>query len=219
MKDYYKILGVGPASSAEEIKKAYRRLALRHHPDRNLGDRESEEFFKEIAESYEVLGDEDKRKDYDYRKSYGFSGRYTYSDPNADTTAATFLTIFRSIREKVFNANGHINEVALFNSINNVLTTDNLNFLVYTGDIRTNSLIMDEILISSVFLQDTSKTILYRKMIRLAHGDPRMREKASVLANKTDRPKKEPEQSEISESTAYFFIFLMIVLIVAMIMN
>jgi molecular chaperone DnaJ len=175
--------------------------------------------FKEIAESYEVLGDEDKRKDYDYRKSYGFSGRYTYSDPNADTTAATFLTIFRSIREKVFNANGHINEVALFNSINNVLTTDNLNFLVYTGDIRTNSLIMDEILISSVFLQDTSKTILYRKMIRLAHGDPRMREKASVLANKTDRPKKEPEQSEISESTAYFFIFLMIVLIVAMIMN
>ena len=64
-KDYYKILGVKPDASADEIKKAYRRLALQYHPDKNPGDKQAEEKFKEIAEAYDVLSDPEKRKKYD----------------------------------------------------------------------------------------------------------------------------------------------------------
>ena len=65
MKDYYSILGLSPHAASEEIRKAYRKMALRHHPDRNLGDPLAEERFKEIAEAYGVLIDPLKRKEYD----------------------------------------------------------------------------------------------------------------------------------------------------------
>ncbi len=64
-KDFYKTLGVSKTASADEIKKAYRKLALKYHPDRNPGNKEAEEKFKEISAAYEVLGDENKRKQYD----------------------------------------------------------------------------------------------------------------------------------------------------------
>ena len=71
MKDYYQILSVSRTATAEEIKKAYRKLALKYHPDRNPGDREAEERFKEAAEAYEVLRDPEKRRLYD---AYGHDG-------------------------------------------------------------------------------------------------------------------------------------------------
>src|SRR5919198_4354767 len=70
-RDYYEVLGVGRDADAEEIKKAYRKLAMQYHPDRNVGDREAEEKFKEAAEAYEVLRDPDKRARYD---RYGHAG-------------------------------------------------------------------------------------------------------------------------------------------------
>ncbi|MBP9994259.1 MAG: J domain-containing protein [bacterium] len=64
-KDYYKILGVGRSASQDEIKKAFRKLAVKYHPDKNPGDKVAEEKFKEITEAYEVLGKEDSRRKYD----------------------------------------------------------------------------------------------------------------------------------------------------------
>ena len=64
-KDYYATLGVTKSSSEKEIKQAYRKLARKHHPDVNPGDKSAEARFKEINEAYEVLGDSDKRKKYD----------------------------------------------------------------------------------------------------------------------------------------------------------
>jgi len=64
-KDYYKILGVSKDASQEEIKKAYRKLAVKHHPDKNPGDKRAEERFKELSEAYEVLRNPEKREKYD----------------------------------------------------------------------------------------------------------------------------------------------------------
>lgn len=70
-RDYYEVLGVSKSATADEIKKAYRQLALKYHPDRNPDDKEAEEKFKEAAEAYSVLSDADKRARYD---RYGFAG-------------------------------------------------------------------------------------------------------------------------------------------------
>ena len=64
-KDFYEILGISKSASADEIKKAYRKVAMQFHPDRNPGDKTSEEKFKEAAEAYEILSDQDKRGQYD----------------------------------------------------------------------------------------------------------------------------------------------------------
>jgi len=75
-KDYYSILGLNRDATQEEIKRAYRRLALKYHPDRNRDDREAGEVFKEIGEAYAVLSDSEKRRMYDRFGAGDFSRRY-----------------------------------------------------------------------------------------------------------------------------------------------
>jgi curved DNA-binding protein len=78
--DYYKILGVDRNASESEMKKAYRKLAMKYHPDRTQGDKSDEEMFKKISEAYAVLSDKEKRKQYDTFGASGFSQRYSQED-------------------------------------------------------------------------------------------------------------------------------------------
>ncbi len=78
--DYYKILGVSKNASDEEIKKAYRKLAMKYHPDHTKGDKTAEEKFKKISEAYAVLSDKKKRGQYDTFGSTGFKQRYSQED-------------------------------------------------------------------------------------------------------------------------------------------
>jgi len=73
-RDFYEILGVGKNANADEIKKAYRKVAMQHHPDRNPGDKAAEEKFKEAAEAYEILSDTEKKAQYDRYGHAGVSG-------------------------------------------------------------------------------------------------------------------------------------------------
>jgi molecular chaperone DnaJ len=73
-RDYYEVLGVGKGASADDIKRSYRRLAMKHHPDKNPGNAEAEAKFKECAEAYEVLSDPEKRKRYDQFGHEGLRG-------------------------------------------------------------------------------------------------------------------------------------------------
>ncbi|MCK6601168.1 MAG: molecular chaperone DnaJ [Bacteroidetes bacterium] len=87
-RDYYEVLGVSKSASAEELKKAYRKLAMQFHPDRNPGDKQAEEKFKEAAEAYEVLSDADKRAKYDrfghqaFQPGQGGFGQQGFRDIN-----------------------------------------------------------------------------------------------------------------------------------------
>lgn len=73
-RDYYEVLGVSKGASADEIKKSYRKIAMQFHPDRNPGDKEAEEKFKEAAEAYEILSDSEKKAQYDRFGHAGLSG-------------------------------------------------------------------------------------------------------------------------------------------------
>ncbi len=97
-KDYYAILGVPRNASQEEIKRAYRRLALKYHPDKNPGDKEAEEKFKEISEAYEVLSDPEKRAIYD---NYGYSGLKSSGYSGFEDVSDIFKT-FSDIFEEFF---------------------------------------------------------------------------------------------------------------------
>ncbi len=97
-RDYYEVLGVSKSSSADEIKKAYRKVAMKFHPDRNPGDKEAEEKFKEAAESYEVLSDIDKRAKYDRYGHQAFgpgtSGGGGFHSSNMEDIFSQFGDVF-----------------------------------------------------------------------------------------------------------------------------
>ncbi|UCF90754.1 MAG: J domain-containing protein, partial [Desulfobacterales bacterium] len=79
-EDYYKVLGVSKDASDDAIKKAYRKLAMKYHPDHAKGDKASEEKFKKISEAYAVLSDKEKRRQYDTFGSEGFHQRFSQED-------------------------------------------------------------------------------------------------------------------------------------------
>lgn len=101
MNDYYDVLGVDRNSTQEELKKAYRKLAVKYHPDRNPDNKKAEEKFKEINEAYSVLSDESKRAQYDQFGSVGdmggFSGFNDFGSAAAEDIFSTFSSVFGDI--------------------------------------------------------------------------------------------------------------------------
>ncbi|HOM93135.1 MAG TPA: DnaJ domain-containing protein, partial [Rectinema sp.] len=96
-RDYYEVLGVPKTATKDEIKKAYRKLAIQFHPDKNPGNKTAEEKFKEATEAYEVLGDDQKRQAYD---QFGFAGVEGMAGAQQD-----YSSVFRDF-EDIFSGFG-----------------------------------------------------------------------------------------------------------------
>ena len=96
-RDYYEVLGVSKGASADEIKKAYRKLAVKYHPDKNPGDKEAEEKFKEAAEAYSILSDADKRAKYDQFGHDAFTNGGAGGAGGFDFSGFDFSDIFEDL--------------------------------------------------------------------------------------------------------------------------
>lgn len=106
-KDYYQILGVAKTASADELKKAYRKLAMKYHPDKNKGDKEAEEKFKEINHAYDILSDEQKRAAYDRYGHDAFTqGGMGGASGGAGMGGFDFSSGFADIFEDLFGMGG-----------------------------------------------------------------------------------------------------------------
>jgi molecular chaperone DnaJ len=92
--DYYRTLGIPPEASSEDIKRAYRNLALKYHPDRNPDDHEGQERLKAINEAYQVLGDKEKRQRYDFLYSHGFNDNALYRGKVDEESVNVLWTLF-----------------------------------------------------------------------------------------------------------------------------
>jgi molecular chaperone DnaJ len=105
-RDYYEVLGVGKSASPEEIKRAYRRMAIKYHPDKNPGNKEAEAKFKECAEAYEVLSDPQKRKQYDQYGHEGLRGTGMHDFSRMDVEDIFSMFGFEDFFGSVFGGGG-----------------------------------------------------------------------------------------------------------------
>lgn len=104
-KDYYQILGIPKSAEEREIKKAYKKLAMKYHPDRNQGDKTAEGKFKEIKEAYEILINEEKRSAYDQYGHAAFENGQSNSTYSTFTNSADFSDIFGDVFGDIFGGN------------------------------------------------------------------------------------------------------------------
>lgn len=213
MKNHYQILGVEPGCSQAEIKKAYRLLAIQYHPDKNAGSSLSEERFKEISDSYMVLGDVVKRDAYDF--AAGFRTKYdTYTSESGDT-AATYLLLFKKIKNKIFNSGGHVNEEYLFKVMDEILSDETIDFLIKADDVVTNNLIIDEILVSGIFLKDTHKAVIHNKLVQLANGNTRFLRKIEVLKKDVIHQNEKQKTQQAEENKVFMAVVLVMLALLA----
>ena len=196
MRDYYKILGVSSTASQDEIKKAYRQLALKYHPDRNPDNKQAEALFKEIAEAYRLLSNPEDRKDYDYSfnrskqtTNNNYNSRNTYSgqrksEPKAEqVTPRTFLEVIIKIRFRMQVAPD--NHIWLFDALNTVLTDDHIAFLLRYGDTYTNTRIIEETLTCVKYLPRGYRPHFGVKLARLAGADNELIQRIYTFTRET----------------------------------
>lgn len=181
MKDFYTILEVDPTASHKEIKKSYRRLALKYHPDRNLNNKDNEKLFIDINEAYHILSNEEFRKNYDVRYRKKIS---SYSQP---ITTYIFLKKFQDIRKFIYDRGiNKISKNALYLGLEKLLSDENINFLLLKSDKEVRKQIIIENLKCIKFLSSLDKEKIIIKLLKLADNDHNLVALISFSTNQTE---------------------------------
>jgi len=175
------LLGVKSNASTEEIKKSYRRLALKYHPDKNPGDLLAEAVFKEIAEAYDVLSDAKKREDYHYKRFYTYNYKYAAAQT---ATPQSILNDAIKLQKLIEKADPfRINRDALLFQLQQILSADNLSLLLEKKQAGINKAIVETILIVCKPLQYTYSEIIAEQLCILAIGNDNLEKKISEFLN------------------------------------
>jgi curved DNA-binding protein CbpA len=180
-KDYYQLLGVKPNASAEEIKRSYRRLALKYHPDKNPGDVLAEAAFKEIAEAYDILSDAKKREDYHYKRFYTYNYQYAKAPP---VTPQSILSDAMKLQRLVEKANPfRINRDALLFQLEQILSETNVTLLLDEKQENINNPIVESLLVASEPLSYYYSELIAEQLYILANGNNQLEIKISEFLN------------------------------------
>jgi molecular chaperone DnaJ len=170
LKDYYKTLGVRPAASQQEIKKAYRALAIKYHPDKNPDNALAEAQFKEIQEAYAILSVTDKREVYDdERWLAGMGSKTKYQEA---VTPAWLLNISRELNISLATIDTHrMSQRALQAYILLILTDAHLGVLLQHADQTANNTIVAELLKATKKLEVKYLDQIEERLIIIANGN------------------------------------------------
>ncbi len=170
MKDYYKILGVTPSASAAEIKKAYRALAFKYHPDKNPENSLSEAHFKEIQEAYSTLADSTKRRRYDdERWLMGMGAKTQYKEA---VTPGWLVNICRQLTASLAKMDTHrMSQKALEAYILLILSDSHLGVLEQAADKEANNIIVNELIKATERLHANHLEEIEQRLIIIANGD------------------------------------------------
>lgn len=188
LKDYYKILEVSPVASQQEIKKAFRRLALQYHPDKNAGNHLAEAQFREIQEAYEVLSAPKLREEYNYKRWYNRSTGQNFKQPALTP---------RAILEECRLLKRYIDSMSIFQVdfdslsiyIRNLLSESAVNILLEANDQNTNREIIHTIIKAIQPLPSKYLAPIVAILQKLAAGDPSI----PALLNNTISERKRRE--------------------------
>ncbi len=177
MKDYYRLLDIKNDASQQTIKNAYRKLALKYHPDRNPNNKVFEDYFKLINEAYETLSNVNLKEDYDY-KYYVFSQEQKTQEKQV--LPQTFLDIIQKINKEVSKVTeDRVNKLNLFNNIIELFSNNNINYILQFNNKTVNKELLEEIIKCSLIFgkdkhpdtlveyKDTITEIIYK----LANND------------------------------------------------
>jgi molecular chaperone DnaJ len=194
MKDYYRILGVSTSAAMPEIKKAYRRLAFKYHPDKNPENVLAEAHFKEVQEAYATLSDADRRSRYDdERWLSGMGGKTKYKskgDAFAEAvTPAWLISVCLELNTGLAKMDSHsISPGALKTYILLILSDDHIGVLQQYGDQQANNVIIAEVMKAARKLRPDYLPEIIQRLILLAGDDNNMA--ASIRMDYADRIKK-----------------------------
>ena len=205
VKDYYKVLEVTPVASLQEIKKSFRRLAIRYHPDKNNGDHLAAARFVEIQEAWEVLSDPQKREEYNYNRWY------TRRTGAAYTEKPLMPEEILASSDKVKNAIASMNFFqvdvrSLSNHIRQLLNETSLNILQQFNRQNTNRQIIKNLLQAAAPLPLKEHLPVHETLMQLAGEDEEMKQ----LLQQALRSKKQRDQWDR-------YKWLVVVLIIAFI--
>jgi molecular chaperone DnaJ len=186
-KDYYRVLGVRPAASSEEIKRSYRRLAVKYHPDKNPDDVLAEATFKEIAEAYDILSDAKKREEYHYNLFYAHDYKYPEPAPTPQSILNDVLQLSKLV-EKVNPF--RLNQDALFFQLQQLLSEENLLLLQRENDSAITAQILEALLRVCAPLNYNFIEEMEDKLMFLADGDTYLENRVNDFLNQQRRKDK-----------------------------
>ncbi len=187
-KDYYQILGVRPQATAAEIKRYYRRLALKYHPDKNPGDAIAENVFKEIAEAYDVLSDEKKRES--YHNKYFYASGYKYFN-NHENTIHTILSDALRLKSQLEKTGPfQVNADAVMFKAEQILSDNNLFIIKQEKLAEINKKITEAVLFSLSYLDYENSKIIAEKLQLIADGDTSIENKIADFLKTKQRSER-----------------------------
>jgi molecular chaperone DnaJ len=236
IKDYYKILGLTPAATAEKIKATYRKLAFQYHPDKTFGDKNAEAKFQEVQEAYEILSNAARKINYDYeynkqlqkhngtvnhtKTTNGFAqpnmGRNNQNQPLRPQTFLRRIIEIRKAVESVKQKGKKINQEAVYNRLCELLSKNNIALLQGWSDAKINGQIIHHTLQCCRLLSYYYVELISIRLAKLAGTDNDTIEKVYSFTQQKKRWRSIENHKEL---ITYSFLAILFVIILYLLIS